>query len=609
MSEYRTAEERAVAEAPARLPGAAMGGISGIVNLGGAVEDSDAVTLGEGMRWRARGAAFVARPRSTLAQDDRFVVMVAGHFDRAPATGQSAADIVLEGWRREGVGAFAHVEGAWVASVYERATERLTLLRDPFGVRRLFWAVHGPRLAFASSLRALLEVPGVSRELARENLAEFLSFRYVHAPRTLLRDVRALPPGALMSSEPGHQIRLEPWFRLQYCPPFTQLPPDDDTLAEIERRIFRAVAARSAGKERVGVFLSGGLDSSAITWAASRLGPVRTFTVGVQDGEDDESPYAGRVATLLRTRHELVRVSPDDMEAAVDIVVEATDAPVTDPGAIPQFLLARAARQSVDVVLCGDGGDEIFGGRTVGALAAQLRVSAWLRRLPSVGRRLAVSAFGGKRPELGDDDSPFGLARVAGGVLAFDETGRRELMRDPGWVREGIRRACLEPFYREVVSDPVNEILHAYLRGRMSEDALARTGAVANAADLGVRAPLLDRDLVAFCAGLPGPWKVRSGLAGSVTKWPLRALLRPALSRPLVSRPKRVLPGPWRRWFTGPMEPFLQARVAQLREDPLRLFDPGAIDRLAPRVAEPGVAERLWSLIFLDAWIRSVGAT
>jgi asparagine synthase (glutamine-hydrolysing) len=281
---------------------------------------------------------------------------------------------------------------------------------------------------------------------------------------------------------------------------------------------------------------------------------------------------------------------------------------VTDPAAIPQYLLGRAARQSVDVVLCGDGGDELFGGRMVGVLASQMRLSTWMRRMPGVGRKLASRVFGDRRPEIGDEGSPFGLARLVGGVLAFDVEGRAALMRDPGWVRAGIRRSCLEPFYREVVSDPINEILHAYLRGRMPEDALARTGAVAQQADLGLRAPFLDGDLAVYCASLPGPWKVRPGLSGQTTKWPLRELLQPVLTRSLVHRPKRVLPGPWKRWFEGAMSPFLAARVRQIEEDPLRLFLPGAVRSLVPRVREPGVAERLWTLIFLDAWIRQVGA-
>lgn len=586
-----------------------MGGISGILRSGGELDRDEEAALGAGPAQREAGACFVCRPRSTVARDDRYTVLVAGHFDRAPVTGQSAAEIVLDGWRRQGLGVYSQVEGTWVAAVWDRRERTLHLARDPFGVRRLYWTQQGDRVAFASSLRTLLDVPGVSRELARENLAEFLSFRYVHAPRTLLRDVRALPAGHALTWEAGRAPRVEPWFRLRHAPPYSPPPADEETLAEIERRLFRAVAARASGKERVGVFLSGGLDSSAITWIASRLGPVDTFTVGVQDGEDDETPYAGRVATILRSRHQVVRVSPEDMVSSFEHVVQSADAPITDPAAIPQYLLARRARESVDVVLCGDGGDEIFGGRMVGVLASQMRASAWLRRLPGAGRRLASLAFGDKRPEIEDDDSPFGLARVVGGVLAFDAASRAALMRDPGWVRAGIRRACLEPFYREAVSDPINEILHAYLRGRMPEDALARTGMVARAADIGVRPPLLDRDLVSFCAGIPGPWKVRPQLGGSVTKWPLRELLRPVLTRPLVQRPKRVLPGPWRRWFEGPLGGFLQARVRQLDEDPLRLFMPGAVQGLVPRIGEPGVAERLWTLIFLDAWVREVGAT
>ena len=586
-----------------------MGGISGVVSPDGVLTDAEVGALSGSLRHVARGAALVAEPKSTLARRGGLVVMVAGHFDRAPSTGQSAADIVLDGWLASGLGVFSQVEGAWCAAIWEEGPRRLHLVRDPFGVRRCYWANHGGRVAFASALRPLLAVPGVSRELSREHLAEFLSFRYVHAPRTLLREVRAVPPGAVLVAEPGRAPRVEPWFRLKHAPPYSPPPDDDDSLAELERRLFRSVAARASGKERVGVFLSGGLDSSAITWMASRLGPVNTFTVGVQGGDDDETPYAGRVATLLRTHHEVLRVGPEDMIGAVDTVVAGSDAPVTDPAAIPQYLLGRAARQRVDVVLSGDGGDEIFGGRMVGVLASQMRMSAWLRRLPGAGRRLASMAYGDKRPEIEDDGAPFGLARVVGGVVAFDAAARGTLMRDPGWVRAGIRRACLEPFYREVVSDPVNEILHAYLRGRMPEDALARTGAVAQLADLGVRAPMLDRDLVAFCASLPGPWKVRPGFSGSVTKWPLRELLKPVLSRPLVFRPKRVLPGPWRRWFEGPLASFLHERVGRLDDDPLRLFVPGAAATLSRRLGEPGMSERLWTLLFLDAWIREIGAT
>lgn len=585
-----------------------MGGISGILHARNDLDEADRRALASGLTFHAAGVGLSARPRSTRAENDDFVVMVSGHFNRTPTAGQSAADVILEGWRAQGVGVLSRVEGEWLVMVYEKAARRLHLARDPFGVRRCFWSLREGRLAFASSLRGLLALPGISREFARENLAEFLCFRYVHAPRTLLREVRALPPGALLVAEPGSPPRVEPWYRLKYAPPYSPRPADEESLAEVERRLFRAVAARASGRERVGVFLSGGLDSSAITWLASRLGPVSTFTVGVEGAEDDEAPYAGRVATLLRTQHHVVRVSAESMLGAFEGVVGATDGPVTDPAAIPQYLLGVAARQSVDVVLCGDCGDELFGGRMVGALASQLRLSTWIRRLPGAGRRVASLAFGDRRPELGDDGTPFGLARAVGGVIAFDAEARTALMRDPGWVRAGIRRSCLEPFYREVVSDPINEILHVYLRGRMPEDALARTGAVAMHADLGLRAPFLDVDLASYCALLPGSWKVRPGVSGSITKWPLRELLEPVLTRSLVHRPKRVLPGPWRRWFQGPLATFLAERIDRLEEDPLRLFLPGSIRAMVPRLAEPGVAERLWTLIFLDAWIREVGA-
>lgn len=584
-----------------------MGGISGIHVPDGRPEEDERAVLGDGSTFSGDGGVLLCRSRSTLARNDRFAVVVAGRFDRAPSTGLSAADTLLEAWTRQGRDALSLFEGAWVAAVLERATRKLWLLRDPFGIRRLYWARKGGRLAFATSPRELLPLPWVSREIARENLAEYLSFRYVHAPRTLLRDVHALPAGSLLTFD-GGEPRVEAWHHLRYAPPYSAMPDDRSTLEELERRLNRSVAARASGKERVGVFLSGGLDSSAITLFASRLGPVHTFTVGVQDGEGDETPYAGRVANLLRTHHEVVRVGFREFHEAFPTVVAGCDAPVTDPAAIPQYILARVARQHVDVILSGDGGDEIFGGRMAGLLSSQLRVSSMLARLPGPARRGLASALGNRRPELRDLGVPFGLARLIGGVHIFDSASRAELLRDPGWVRPGVRHVALEPFYREVVSDPVNEILHAYLRGRMPEDALLRSGTCAGLVGVGLREPLLDRDLVGFCASLPGMWKVRPGLGGAITKWPLREILRPLLTRGLVNRPKRVLPGPWRRWFAGPARGFLSERVALLKDDPWKLWMPGAVDQLAAQAVAPGMDARLWSLIFLDAWLRDVKA-
>jgi asparagine synthase (glutamine-hydrolysing) len=582
-----------------------MGGISGIHCVDGVPDDAEREALGGGSSFAGDGAFLCARPRSTLARNDRFAVLVAGHFDRAPTTGMSAAETLLEHWSRAGAGALAHFEGAWVAVVLERQTKKLHLLRDPFGIRRLYWARKGGRLAFATSPRQLLALPWVSREIARENVAEYLSFRYVHAPRTLLRDVHALPAGHHLVFD-GEE-RLNAWFRLRYAPPWTAFPDDEATLEELERRLNRSVAARASGKERVGVFLSGGLDSSAITLFASRLGPVHTFTVGVQDSEGDETPYAGRVANILRTRHEVVRVDFRQFEAALGEVVAACDAPIPDPALVPQALLARAARDHVDVILAGDGGDEVFGGRMVGILAGQLRLSTWLGRLPGPARA-GVSTILRGRPELRDPGVPFGLSRLIGGVHVFDSRARQELLRDPGWVRPGIRHHCLEPLYREVVSDPVNEILHVYMRGRMAEDALLRTGTCAATAGIGLREPLLDRDLVGYCAALPGPWKVRGRPGGAVTKWPLREILRPVLTRALVNRPKRVLPGPWKRWLTGAGRGFLDDRIAQLRSDPGRLFMPGAIEDLARNPEREGADAKIWTLLLLDAWLRDLRA-
>ena len=583
-----------------------MGGIAGIHSLSTALDSDELAALGDGIASRQGDTAILARPRSTLARNARFTVAVAGHFDRAPASGQSAAETLLEHWARSGIDALGQFEGAWVAAIHDHDRRALHLLRDPFGIRRIYFVRKGTRLAFSSRIATLLDLPWVSRELARENLSEYLAFRYVHAPRTLLHDVQALPAGHHLRF--AGDVRIEPWFKLRYAPPYAPLPDDPSTLEELERRLNRAVAARASGKERVGVFLSGGLDSTALTLFASRLGPVHTFTVGATDSDGDETPYAGRVASLLRSHHEVLRVDFTPFADSLDTVIAGSDQPLTDPAAIPQYLLARAARPHVDVILAGDGGDEIFGGRMVAAMATEFRVSGTLARLPGGLRDLAAGAFSGSRPELRDPGVPFGLARLIGGAHIFSRDARAGLLRDPGWVRPGIRRACLEPLYREVTSDPINEILYAYLRGRMAEDALPRSGAATGLVGLALREPLLDRDLVSWCARLPGHWKVRrTPLQGVMSKWPLRELLRPVLGRALVQRPKRVLPGPWRAWLGGAGGDFQRERVARLKEDRLNLFLPGAIDGLVQRLDQPGADAQLWALFFLDGWARNLG--
>lgn len=583
-----------------------MGGIAGVLRFDGTVDEAEVRAMGEEPAARLPGAALFVRARSTYAQNERFAVAVSGHFDRAPASGQSAAETLLDTWARQGPEALTSVEGAFVAAIVDRRTGELHLVRDPFGIRRLYFARQGPRFAFATRLARLLELPWVSREIARENVSEYLSFRYVHAPRTLMRDIQALPAGHHLRFDGA--VDVHPWFKLRYAPPYAPLPDDASTLAELERRLNRAVAGRASGKERIGVFLSGGLDSSALTMLASKLGPVYTFTVGVTEGDGDETPYAGRVASILRTHHEVLRVDLTQFRDALDTVVAGSDAPVSDPGAIPQYLLARAAAGQVDVILAGDGGDEIFGGRMAAAMATEFRVSGSVARLPPGLRGLAAGALKG-RPELAETSVPFGLARLIGGAHVFDRASRTQLLRDPGWVRPGIRRMCLEPLYREVTSDPINELLHVALRGRMAEDVLPRSGAATALAGVALREPLLDRDLVSWCARIPGHWKVRrQPLQGGVAKWPLRQLLKPVLGRSLVNRPKRVMPGPWRAWLGESAAEFHRERVEMLKEDKFNLFLPGSVDTLVRSLAQPRVEGRIWALFFLDAWLRKVGA-
>ncbi len=594
-----------------------MGGIAGIVHFRGEPPDREqAQQLATGVAHRGSGdKSLVFALPAILAQrvfsversgqkppfdNDRYVILLDGTAD-----GEST----MTAWSNHGPNSLEKIPGSYALAVWDRTERVLWLARDPAGTRPLFYSTKGQKTAFSSCIRALHKLPWVSDEIASDNLAEYLSFRYTHAPRTLFRDVSSVPPGHVARID-SSGTRIERWWNPQWWSPGQPVPDFSMISDRVDNALRRAVERRLRTNQPTGLLLSGGLDSAAILHHATGiLGQAPpTFTVTMAGDKTDESAFAARVADSYKAEHTLVQVTNEDMMSAIDVASSQMGQPLSGPAALVQHCFFQAISPDVRVLLSGAGGDEVLGGRTMPQIARRLRHARVVGRLPGpariIGRRMARAAG---MSDLASAPAHFGLERKIGGSRVFSAEERVSLLQDPAMARPGVRRSILEPFYQEVSSDPINEILHVWQRGWLSEDVLARADRMAAHCQIHARFPLLDTEFLSMAAAIPGPEKCKWKGMGFVSKAPLRHAMRGRLSERLLHRPKRAEPSPMADWTRGPGAQFLRNRIDATTERCSDLFVPATISALmnSHLNGEADHSVQLWMLVMFDSWRAS----
>lgn len=515
------------------------------------------------------------------------------------------AHVLAAGWRRWGLGLFDRIDGEFTLAVWDDDARRLVLARDRFGTRPLFWARRGDRFAFSSHLADLLEVDGVQRELDRDQLAEYLSFGLVHAPRTLVRGVHQLEPAHWLRVD-ADELSTRRWWQPHYAAPGTRVPRPADVVPALQSAVERSVRRRLRPGMRPGLYLSGGLGSTAIAAAARTLHrSLPSFTISLSDDPYPESPFAGRIAKLLQLDHRETVVESRDVAAAFDTAARSMDQPVAAASAVLLQLLAQTASDRADVIFSGDGSEELFGGRMLDGIARSVSAATVHSRLPSPLQAILSPALSrsarGRRMQT--EPEQWGLSQGIGGTRLFRIPERHALLQRDELAHDDVRTQVLTPFYEGLNTDPINHILHAWLRSRLMEGALVRTGRTADAAGLDARFPLLDREVTTLATALPGRAKIGRGPASLHTRWPLRSMLTGVLPPPLLNRPKRSLPM-LHGWLAGSGRLFMEERLVELIEAPHELFHRRALMDLRRQVAEDaGASQRLWALFFLQRWI------
>ena len=481
----------------------------------------------------------------------------------------------------------ADLDGAFAAAAWDPAERQLRLIRDPFGVRSLYYVLQHGVLYFASELKQLLAIPDLDVELDYAALHKYLTFSFVPGESVPIRGVRRLLPGHVLRYARG-EIQTAPYFTLVEAEA-VRAADDSERQAEAVRSLRRlgreAVARRLSGESEVGLYLSGGIDSSAVGRWLGDCG-VRVRALSLDFGEASvERDQAAEVAKSLGLDFELIRVGGTDIADIFDDLVYRLDLPFGDAVTGPQYLLGQAARRAgLQVVFNGEGGDQLFGGWTTKPMIAAALFAGVVREAsPEELYLSSYHRFYGLEERL---YTPAFQAQLGG---------------------PGQRRALLSPYLgNPQVGSFLNRVRLADIALKGSQNILPRAERMCSAWGLDIRTPLFDRRLAEFSFAIPPHLK----LHGACEKYVLKLAMQGRLPEDIVWRPKSGMSVPITDWVLGPLRPILDGLLHPQAVARRGLFRPDYIERLRKGQDEPvetrrrRIGEKLWALAMLEAWLQ-----
>jgi asparagine synthase (glutamine-hydrolysing) len=527
---------------------------------------------------------------------------------------QSDTEVVLRILERHGVEGIARLEGMFCFAVWDARKRELTLARDWLGQKSLFWVETPEGFAFASEIKALLTLPGVRRELDLTALSHYMSLRCLPGDDTLFAGIRKLPAAHVMKvSARGRSLRQ--LWRPSYEPKFALR--EGQIVDRLDELLSTVVRQHLMSEVPLGAFLSGGIDSSLVTWYASRglREPLNTFAVGVTDESQSELPWARQVADLCGTRHVETLVQPD-LAMLAPRMAAALEEPV-DPFGAAVYVVSEVARRHVTVALGGDGGDELFAGydRYRGQQLAELyaHVPAVLRHkllrplLQRIPDSFGYNTFTARLRWLDHAADKQGFERYADSLayLRFPHEMKADLFTAEAWprVEQAASKLLLRRYFDDgSACDFLDKVLHVDCQTRLTENQLPLIDRMSMAHSLELRSPLLDRRVAEFAMRIPAGLKMKGGRIKHVT----RSLAARYLPGRIVNRPKQGFGFPLALWLRGPLRRLMQATIDDSRLAQAGLFRRETMQRLLDEHAAGQLDHnyRLWMIFNLEVFWR-----
>jgi len=533
-------------------------------------------------------------------------------------TSRSDIEVLVHAYEEYGEDFLTHIRGMYALALWDGRTQTLLAARDRAGEKPLYYALTDDGLCLASEIKALLIRPEVSRALDPEALDQFLTYEYVIAPRTMFANIKKLPAAHYLRYRNGHLSVHRYWDAASVAPSTLS---EEEVVEELRARLRRAVSSQMMADVPLGVFLSGGIDSSMLVAfmaeAVAGTGrPVNSFSMGFEDGSYNELPYARTVATQFGTHHREQLVSPNLADLFEQLVVHL-DEPFADVSLFPTYLVSRMAREHVKVVLSGDGGDELFGGYD--AYAAD-RLA---RRIGHVCPRGAIAVIDRLTHLLPPSEKKKGLINkvrrfTEGAASAHPEiaqyrwmtylaaSGKARLYRPS--LQDALTAADVYAPVRNALeavpgNDLLNHQLYADLSIYLADDILVKVDRMSMATSLETRAPFLDVDVMELAFSLPGDLKIR----GSERKYILKRSLRGILPDAILTRQKEGFSIPMKNWLRRELAGLMRDLLAPARVRARGLFDSDEIQRLMELhvSGRQNHAHTLFSLMVFERWAEA----
>ena len=532
----------------------------------------------------------------------------------------SDTEVILEGYRRWGADCLARFGGMFAFALWDAERRRLFCARDRFGKKPFFYTVQHGCLYFASELTALTRVPELPLTLDPQAVMRYLAYEYVPTPQTVYGEVRSLPPSHLLLSGQG-DVRLERYWDMPV--PDEADPRDEGELCrELNHLLSRAVRRRMVSDVPLGVFLSGGIDSSIVAGLMARQSatPIKTFSIGFTEASYDESRYARIAAQAFGTDHHERILSAEECADELPGIVSRMDVPMADASVAPTWLLSGVTREHVTVALGGDGADELWAGyeHYIGFKAAE-----WYNALPAFVRRGIIEPLARHLPASAGYINPrLAVAtflrgahapawqRVQTMLTAFTPEMQREILDTPWLEAHGdfLRpdrlfaptREQYEHWLPESAAAPLARAFHVYVRQFMLDDILVKVDRCSMLHSLEVRAPFLDRDVAEFAARLP----VRHKLHGFKRKYLLKKAFADLLPPEILHRNKRGFQIPVAAWLRGRMRPLMEDLLSEARLREQGIFNPRAVRALMNEhiSGRADLRKPLWTLLVFQLW-------
>lgn len=596
------------------------------LNHRGPDEEGSVVLPGVGLAMRRLAIVDLAGGQQPFANEDGSLQLVAngeiynfeeikreliarGHRFRSRAD----VEVLVHAYEEYGERFLERVRGMFALALWDGRRRVLLAARDRAGEKPLYYTLTNDGLLLASEIKALLSRREVSRELDLEALDQFLTYEYVIAPRTIFRGISKLPAAHYLLYQDGRMSVKRYWDAAD-----VQLRTwtEPEAIEAVRTTLRRAVRSQMMADVPLGVFLSGGIDSSAVArfmTDGQNNGSVHSFSMGFADGSYDELPYARQIAALCGTEHHEGTVTPD-VESLFDRLIVHLDEPFADVSLFPTFLVSQMAQAHVKVVLTGDGGDEMFGGYD--AYEAQALASRWAGLLPDVAVKAADAVLEGIRPSdkkkgLVNKARRFveGLAHAPESIaqyrwMTFLSPQAKQRLYAPAFrgalTASDVYAPVAEALARAGTADLLNQQLYADLSIYLADDILVKVDRMSMATSLETRAPLLDTDVMELAFSIPGDLKIRGG----VRKYILKEALRQSIPAEILQRRKEGFSIPMKQWLRRELRPLMVRLLSPERLRQQGLIEPDEVSRMIEQhcAGEANHAHVLFSLMVFERW-------